>query len=131
MLPRYVDRHWEVFFWLVATMLAGILALLIAGTTSGANTELPDNDPTAERIFIVSPSNGIFCASEFLGSAPYVTIGSRVAPDTIVCNIQDRDVTPVRAGMFGTIVDILAANDQMVFMGQPLFEVQPDPITVE
>jgi biotin carboxyl carrier protein len=128
MLPRYVYRHWEVFFWLVATLIAGVLSLLIAGAMSGANPIGPGDDPIPQRVFIVSPCYGVLCAGPSPGSAPFVTIGRKVTPDTIVCKIQDRQIVPVRAGVFGTVVDILVVDDQMVFPGQRLFEVQLDPI---
>jgi biotin carboxyl carrier protein len=129
MFTRYIHRHWEVFFWVAATFMAGVLCLLIAGTISGANLDRAGDEPIPERTFIVSPCFGVFCAGEYPGSPPYVSVGSKVTPDTIVCNIQDRQTISVQAGVFGTIVNILVADDQMVFMGQPLFQIQLDPIT--
>jgi acetyl-CoA carboxylase biotin carboxyl carrier protein len=57
---------------------------------------------------------------------PFVSPGSVVQPDTIVCIIEAMKVfTDIPAGVSGTIAEALVKNGQAVEFGQPLFRVIP------
>ena len=57
---------------------------------------------------------------------PFVSVGSVVQPNTIVCIIEAMKVfTDIPAGVAGTIAEILVKNGQAVEYGQPLFRVIP------
>ena len=79
-----------------------------------------------KNVFIIkSPMVGTFYASPSPDSAPYVTEGSQVSSDSVVCILEAMKVmNEVRADCSGKIVEILAKNGTAVEYGQPLFKVQ-------
>ena len=76
---------------------------------------------------VESPLLGTFYRAEAPGAAPFVDVGARVEPDTIVCLIEVmKMMNSVPAGVVGTVVEVCAENAQLVEHGAPLFQVQPD-----
>jgi acetyl-CoA carboxylase biotin carboxyl carrier protein len=76
---------------------------------------------------IKSPIVGTFYATPSPDSEPYVEIGSRVEPQTVVCIIEAMKVmNEIKAEASGTIAEILVTNGQAVEYGQVLFRVRPD-----
>jgi acetyl-CoA carboxylase biotin carboxyl carrier protein len=60
-------------------------------------------------------------------SEPYVEVGSRVDPQTVVCIIEAMKVmNEIKAEISGQIAEILVTNGQAVEYGQVLFKVKPD-----
>ena len=56
----------------------------------------------------------------------FVTVGSVVKPDSVVCVIEAMKVfNQIPAEIGGTISEVLVANGDAVEYGQPLFRVQP------
>jgi len=56
----------------------------------------------------------------------FVKVGSAVAPDTVVCYVSAMKLNnEVRAGINGTIVEVVAKNDEFVDYGTVLFRVNP------
>ena len=75
---------------------------------------------------IPSPMLGTFYRAPAPGEAPFVELGTPVEADTIVCIIEVmKMMNSVAAGVAGTIVEIHAANAELVEYGQPLFRVEP------
>ena len=75
---------------------------------------------------IPSPMLGTFYRANAPGAAPFVDVGSRVEPDTLVCIIEVmKMINSVHAGVSGTIVEVCAENGQLVEYGAPLFRVEP------
>ncbi len=75
---------------------------------------------------IKSPTPGTFYASPSPGAPPFVTVGSRVKPDTVVCIIEAMKIlNEIPAECSGVVTKILAENQQPVEYGQALFEVDP------
>ena len=73
---------------------------------------------------IESPTIGTFYRGPAPGAAPFVEVGSRVEPDTIVCIIEVmKMMNSIPAGMAGSIAEIHVANAAPVEHGQPLFRV--------
>ena len=71
---------------------------------------------------------GTFYRAEAPGKPPFVEVGSRVEPDTIVCIIEVmKMMNSVPAGVAGTVAEILPDNAELVEYGQPLFRVQVQP----
>ena len=103
-----------------------------APTGSGTNAPAPPPTPTADSpappktIVIESPMVGTYFASSAPDAPQFVSAGSVVQPDTIVCIIEAMKVfTEIPAGVSGTIVEIMVKNGQAVEFGQPLFRVNP------
>jgi acetyl-CoA carboxylase biotin carboxyl carrier protein len=83
--------------------------------------------PTPGTETISAPMLGTFYGAEAPGAAPFVEVGARVEPDTIVCIIEVmKMMNSVAAGVSGTVVEIAAENGALVEFGQPLFRVEPE-----
>ncbi len=82
--------------------------------------------PTDGIAAITAPMLGTFYRAEAPGKPPFVEVGQQVDPDTIVCIIEVmKMMNSVTAGVSGKIIQIFAANSELVEYGQPLFEVGP------
>jgi acetyl-CoA carboxylase biotin carboxyl carrier protein len=69
---------------------------------------------------------GTYYASHAPDAPPFVSPGSVVQPNTVVCIIEAMKVfTDIPAGVSGTIREVLVKNGQPVEFGQPLFRVIP------
>jgi acetyl-CoA carboxylase biotin carboxyl carrier protein len=76
---------------------------------------------------VASPMLGTFYRAQAPGAAPFVDVGTRVEPDTVVCLIEVmKMMNSVPAGVAGTIIEVCAENAQLVDDGAPLFNVRPD-----
>jgi acetyl-CoA carboxylase biotin carboxyl carrier protein len=77
-------------------------------------------------IDIKSPTVGTFYAAPSPGEPPFVSVGSVVTPETIVCLIEAMKVfNQIPAEVSGTITAILVKSGDAVEFGQPLFRVKP------
>ena len=94
-----------------------------AGSTSAAAAPAPP----AAGLLIKSPTVGTFYAAPSPDDPPFVTVGSQVDPETIVCIVEAMKVfNQIPAEVSGTIVEILVKNGDPVEFGQPLYRVRPD-----
>ena len=90
-----------------------------------AEPEPPAAVPAGELHAIESPILGVFYRASAPGAAAYVDVGTRVEPETVVCLIEVmKMMNSIVAGVSGTIVEICAANAELVEFGQPLFRVE-------
>lgn len=56
---------------------------------------------------------------------PYVSVGSKVAPNTVVGQVEAMKIfNEIHAGVSGTIVEVLVENQQFIEFGQVLFRVE-------
>jgi acetyl-CoA carboxylase biotin carboxyl carrier protein len=77
-------------------------------------------------IDIKSPTVGTFYASPSPGEPAFVTVGSSVTPETIVCLLEAMKVfNQIPAEVSGTIAAILVKNGDAIEFGQALFRVKP------
>jgi acetyl-CoA carboxylase biotin carboxyl carrier protein len=73
---------------------------------------------------IDAPMLGTFYRASAPGEQPFVEVGSEVDPDTVVCLIEVmKMMNSVKAGVSGTVVEVCAANAELVEYGAPLFRV--------
>lgn len=80
----------------------------------------------AGLIDIKSPTVGTFYAAPSPGEPAFVSVGSVVAGETIVCLIEAMKVfNQIPAEVNGTIAAILVKSGDAVEFGQPLFRVRP------
>ena len=69
---------------------------------------------------------GTFYASSSPESPPFVSVGTSVRPDSVVCIIEAMKVmNEIQAELNGTITEILVQNGKNVEYGQPLFKLSP------
>jgi acetyl-CoA carboxylase biotin carboxyl carrier protein len=74
---------------------------------------------------IEAPMLGIFYAADGPNAEPFVEVGARVEPGTVVAIIEVmKMMNSVRAGVAGTIVEVCAENAALVQEGSPLFRVE-------
>jgi acetyl-CoA carboxylase biotin carboxyl carrier protein len=70
---------------------------------------------------------GTFYRAPGPGKTPFVEVGTRVEPNTIVCIIEVmKMMSSIPAGVAGTIAEVHAENAQLVEYGEALFRVEPD-----
>ena len=90
---------------------------------AAASAPEPKADDT---VAVKSPTVGTFYTSPTPDDPPFVSIGSKVQPDTVVCIIEAMKVfNQIPAEVSGTITEILVNNGDPVEFGQPLFRVRP------
>ncbi|WP_062355979.1 acetyl-CoA carboxylase biotin carboxyl carrier protein [Bacillus kwashiorkori] len=76
---------------------------------------------------ITSPMVGTFYQAPSPDANPYVTVGAKVAKDTIVCIVEAMKLfNEIEADVNGEIVEILVKDGQLVEYGQPLFLVKAE-----
>ncbi len=74
---------------------------------------------------VVSPMVGTFYSAPSPEDDPYVTVGTKVEPQSIVCIVEAMKLfNEIEAEVSGEIVEILVQNGELVEYGQPLFRVK-------
>lgn len=74
---------------------------------------------------ITAPLPGTFYRAPQPGAPPFVDIGSRVEPETVVAIIETMKLmNPVHAGLSGVVETILVDNGEMVAKGAALIRVK-------
>ncbi|MBL4700691.1 MAG: acetyl-CoA carboxylase biotin carboxyl carrier protein [Phycisphaeraceae bacterium] len=76
---------------------------------------------------ITSPTVGTFYSSSSPDAKAFISAGSKVSDDTVVCIIEAMKVfNEIKAEVRGTVEQVLVENGQAVEFGQPLFKVKPN-----
>jgi acetyl-CoA carboxylase biotin carboxyl carrier protein len=84
------------------------------------------NRPARNLVEIKSPTPGTFYAKPNPEAEPFVRVGSRVTPTTVVGLIEAMKLyNEITADCSGTIAEIVVENGQAVEWGQVLFRVDP------
>ena len=88
--------------------------------------ERPDSGSKPDYDYeIVSPMVGTLYTAPTPESDPYVSKGSAVEKDTVVCIVEAMKLfNEIEAEVTGEIVEILAEDGELVEYGQPLFRVK-------
>jgi acetyl-CoA carboxylase biotin carboxyl carrier protein len=74
---------------------------------------------------IRSPMVGTFYRRSNPEADPYVDVGSRIEPETVVCIVEAMKVNnEIKAEISGEVVEVLAEDGQPVEFDQPLFRVK-------
>jgi acetyl-CoA carboxylase biotin carboxyl carrier protein len=98
------------------------------GAAAAADRARPESPAaTGEGLVdIRAPLLGTFYRAPRPGAPPFVTVGSDVAPDTVVCIIETMKLmNSVTAGVTGTVAAILAENAQFAPQGTVLMRIRP------
>lgn len=75
---------------------------------------------------ITAPLLGTFYVAPEPGAPPFVKVGQQITEDTTVGLVEVMKVfNSVRAGVKGTVTEVVAQNGQFVEFGQTLFLVKP------
>ncbi|MCA9295988.1 MAG: acetyl-CoA carboxylase biotin carboxyl carrier protein [Phycisphaerales bacterium] len=102
--------------------------------TSAVSTATPSDaggaheaDDDGDSIVIESPMVGTFYTAANPESDPFIQIGDRVSPNTVVCLIEAMKIfNEIKAETSGTVQRVLVKNGESVEFGQPLIQITPD-----
>jgi acetyl-CoA carboxylase biotin carboxyl carrier protein len=102
------------------------IAFTAPAATPAANAEAaPAALPESDLHKITSPIVGTFYAASGPDKGPYVSIGSKVTPETVVCIVEAMKLmNEIQAETSGEIAEIYVDNGQPVEFGQPLFGIR-------
>ena len=79
-----------------------------------------------ELLTIKSPTPGTFYNAPSPNADPFMRVGARVVPTTVVCIIEAMKIfNEITADCTGVITEVLVENQQPVEYGQVLFKVDP------
>ena len=91
---------------------------------AAAPAAAPEVAPAAEKtpgVAVESPLVGTFYSAPSPDAAPFVQVGDRVTPDTVICIIEAMKVmNEIKAEKTGVVKEIVAQNGQPVEYGQVL-----------
>ena len=86
----------------------------------------PQAPPADGTITINSPTVGTFYSAATPEDNPFVSVGTKVSAETVVCIVEAMKVfNQIPAEVSGTVVAVLVKNGDSVEFGQPLFRVRP------
>jgi acetyl-CoA carboxylase biotin carboxyl carrier protein len=110
----------------VAPPVAANPAIAQTPATTTSTDESPSAAAPASDLFkITSPIVGTFYRSPAPDKEPYVSEGSKVVPETVVCIVEAMKLmNEIQAETSGEVVEIYAENGQPVEFGQPLFGIR-------
>ncbi|RMH11377.1 MAG: acetyl-CoA carboxylase biotin carboxyl carrier protein [Planctomycetota bacterium] len=95
-----------------------------ASTDNAAST---DDSADANLVAIESPMVGTFYSSPNPDADAFVSVGSMVSEDSVVCLVEAMKVfNEIKAGVSGRIERVLVKDGQAVEFGQKLFLVRPN-----
>ena len=76
---------------------------------------------------VTAPMLGTFYRMPSPGEKPFVEQGDKVSPDDTVCLVEVMKLfNSVKAGMAGTVEQILVENGTLVEYGQPLILIRKE-----
>jgi acetyl-CoA carboxylase biotin carboxyl carrier protein len=82
--------------------------------------------PPSDEVVIRAPMVGTFYTAPDPESPPFVSIGSEITADTVVCIVEAMKVfNEIKAEVSGQITRLLVKNAEAVEFDQPLFAVRP------
>jgi acetyl-CoA carboxylase biotin carboxyl carrier protein len=86
----------------------------------------PEAAPTTPSLHLIkSPTPGTFYSASSPDAEPFVRVGSRVTPTTVVCIIEAMKIfNEITAECTGVIKEVVVENQQPVEYGQVLFKVE-------
>lgn len=103
-------------------MAAGLPLMQPAGSQAVA----PTADVDDSLVEIKSPIVGTFYASPGPDSDPYISAGSKVTAQTVVCIIEAMKVmNEVKSEVEGIVTEVLVTDGEALEFGQPIFKVKP------
>jgi acetyl-CoA carboxylase biotin carboxyl carrier protein len=99
-----------------------------AGPAPAAGPDAPQAAVAEGLVAVHPPLLGTFYRAPQPGAPPYVDVGDEVREDTVVGIIETmKMMTPVHAGVLGTVVEFRAANGEFADADAVLLVVDPAP----
>ena len=98
-----------------------------APATEPQGTAAPTLAAGAGEVDVPAPLLGNFYAAPRPGEEPFVAVGDKVTPDTVVGIIEVMKLmNSVRAGVAGTVTAVLAENGSAIEKGDAIIRVKVD-----
>jgi acetyl-CoA carboxylase biotin carboxyl carrier protein len=105
---------------------AGAAPTLAANPPAATPPLTPAATDRRGLVAVNAPMVGTFYAQPEPGAPPFVQVGSQVDDETTMGLIEAMKVfTAVRAGVRGTLAEIVVRDTEFVEFGRPLFYVRP------
>ena len=121
--PRYAAPTFTQGFAPAPMMQAAPVAAPAAASAPAAAAAAP---AAPVGITINAPAVGTFYSAASPEDPPFVSVGSVVKPDTVICIIEAMKVfNQIQAEKSGRILEILVENGDAVGFNQPLFRIEP------
>lgn len=96
------------------------------GSPAAADTPALKPASAGKLIEIKAPTPGTFYAAATPDAEPFVQVGARVTPSTVVCIIEAMKIfNEIQAECAGVIREVCVKNQQPVEFEQVLFKVEP------
>jgi len=96
-----------------------------AAASTASTDAVPGAEPASDLYKIPSPIVGTYYSAPGPDKDPYVSIGSKVSAETVVCIIEAMKLmNEIQAETSGEVVEIYVENGQPVEYGQPLFGIK-------
>ena len=121
--PRYAAPTFTQGFAPAPMMQAAPVAAPAAASAPAAAAAAP---AAPAGITLNAPAVGTFYSAASPEDPPFVSVGSVVKPDTVICIIEAMKVfNQIQAEKSGRILEILVENGDAVGFNQPLFRIEP------
>ena len=121
--PRYAAPTFTQGFAPAPMMQAAPVAAPAAAASAPAAVAAP---AAPVGITINAPAVGTFYSAASPEDPPFVSVGSVVKADTVICIIEAMKVfNQIQAEKSGRILEILVENGDAVGFNQPLFRIEP------
>lgn len=104
---------------------ATLPAVLPAAQTAAAAQPSAPADEEENCELVKAPFVGTFYAAPSPDSPPYVKVGQKVSPDSVLCIVEAMKVmNEIKAEIHGVIKEIMVDNSRPVQFGQPMFKIE-------
>ena len=121
--PRYAAPTFTQGFAPAPMMQAAPVAAPAAASAPAAAAAAP---AAPVGITINAPAVGTFYTAASPEDPPFVTVGSVVKTDTVICIIEAMKVfNQIQAEKSGRVLEVLVENGDAVGFNQPLFRIEP------
>lgn len=85
----------------------------------------PVVEPATDAHVIPSPITGTFYAAPAPGAAPFAQVNMQVTVGQTLCIVEAmKMMNEIKSDRNGTLLRILASNEELVRQGQPLFHIE-------
>jgi acetyl-CoA carboxylase biotin carboxyl carrier protein len=96
-------------------------------SAAAAPAKVPAHAIPEGAAVVRAPMLGTFYRAPSPGEKAFVEVGANVKPDDTVCLVEVMKLfNSIKAGVAGTVLEILAENAMMVEHGQPLMVIRPE-----
>ena len=99
----------------------------IAAAPAAPESSSASGPPASEPgVTIDAPMVGTYYSRPNPESEPFIKVGDRVGPDTVVCIVEAMKVfNEIPAEVSGEVIEILLSDGQAVDFGKPMIRVRP------